>query len=107
MVAPSPLAVVCLVRLLRELQISTGGAVDLHAFRGFNGRLVAKNPRATAPGPKKITYDQFLRFLSLIMVQWSDGRIGGNLHKAVCHVVRKERWCLRGVQCGRSNGIVG
>ena len=72
LVAPSSLATLWHVRLLRELQISTGGAVGLHVFRGFNGRLVAKNSRATAPGPKKITYDQFLRLLSL----WFSGVMG-------------------------------
>ncbi len=41
-------------------------------FRGFNGRLVAKSPRATAPELKKITYDQFLRFMSL----WFSGVMG-------------------------------
>ncbi len=65
LVASSPLSAVCPVRLLRELQIYTGGSEDLYIFLGFNGRLVAKSPRATAPGPKRITYDQFLRFMSL------------------------------------------
>jgi hypothetical protein len=64
-VASSLLATACHVRLLWELQSSTGGAVDMHVFREFNDRLVTKNPRATAPGPNKITYDQFHRFLSL------------------------------------------
>jgi len=41
-------------------------------FRSFNRRLVAKSPRSTAPGPKKITYDQFLRFMSL----WFSGVMG-------------------------------
>jgi hypothetical protein len=65
LIASFPLATVWNVWLLRELQLCTGGAVYLHVIRGFNGRLVAKNPRATTPGQKKITYDQFLRFLSL------------------------------------------
>ena len=64
-VASSPLAAVCHVRLLRELRFSTGGAVDLHVVCRFNGRLVAKCPRATAPVSKKTMYDYFLRFLSL------------------------------------------
>ena len=41
LVASSPLSTVCLVRLLRELQIYTGRSEDLYVFRGFNGRLVA------------------------------------------------------------------
>ena len=45
LVASSPLATVCRVRLLRELQISTGGSADMHVFRGFNGIPV---PRARA-----------------------------------------------------------
>ena len=60
------------MRLLRELKTYTGGSEGLHAFRGFNGRLVAKSPRSTAPGPKKIIYDQFIRFMSL----WFSGVMG-------------------------------
>ena len=72
LVAASPLTAVCLVRLLRELKTYTGGSEGLHVFRGFNGRLVAKSPRSTAPGPRKITYDQFLRFMNL----WFNGVMG-------------------------------
>ena len=54
------------------MQIYTGESEDIYIFRGFNGRLVAKSPRTTAPGPKKITYDQFLRFMSL----WFSGVMG-------------------------------
>jgi hypothetical protein len=72
LVASSPLTAVCPVRLLRELEIYTGGSEDLFIFRGFNGRLVAKSPRMTALGPKKITYDQLLRYLSL----WFSGVMG-------------------------------
>ncbi len=61
LVASSPLSTVCPVRLMREVQIYTGGSEDLSIFRGFNGRLVARSPRMNAPGPKKITYDQYLR----------------------------------------------
>jgi hypothetical protein len=68
LVASSPLSTVCLVRMLRELKTYTGGSEGLPVFRGFNGRLVAKSPRASAPGPKKITNDQFLRFTSLWFV---------------------------------------
>ena len=58
LIASPPLSAVCPVRMLRELQIYTGGSEDLNIYiRGFNGRLVAKSPRTTAPGPKKITYD--------------------------------------------------
>ncbi len=53
LLASVPLAAVCPVRLLRELDIFTGGSEDQHIFCGFNGRLVAKSPRNTAPGPFK------------------------------------------------------
>jgi len=72
LVASSPLSAVCPVRLLQELQIYTDGSKDLSLFCGFNGRLVAKSPRMTAPGPKNITYDQYLRYLSL----WFSGVMG-------------------------------
>ena len=63
---------VCPLRLLLQPKAYTGGAEDLHAFRGFDGRLVAKNPERTAPGPNKITYDQIRRFVSL----WFIGVLG-------------------------------
>jgi integrase len=72
LVAASPSAVVCPVRMLRELESFTGDAESLPVFRGFNGRLAAKSPRLTAPGPRKIAYDQLLRFLSL----WFSGVMG-------------------------------
>jgi hypothetical protein len=56
LVAANPSAAVCLVRLLRDLRIFTGGSEDVFIFRGFNGRLVSKKMRSTAPWPKKITY---------------------------------------------------
>ena len=60
------------MRLMRELQLSTGGAVDLHLLHGLYGRFVAKSPLATAPGPKKITYDKLFRFPRL----WIGGVMG-------------------------------
>jgi integrase len=69
LVAANPSATVCPLRMLRELRIFTGGSEDLFIFRGFNGRLVAKRPGSTAPGPDKITYDQFFRYLG----QWFSG----------------------------------
>ena len=55
LIASFPLSTVCLVRLLRELKTYTGGSEGLLVFRGFNGHMVAKSPRSTMPGPKKIT----------------------------------------------------
>ena len=72
LVASCPDAVVCPMRLLRQLRAFTGGSEDLFVFRGFNGRVVAKNPGSTAPGPEKISYDQMLRFMSL----WFSGVLG-------------------------------
>jgi hypothetical protein len=72
MVSSSPLAVVCPLKLLIGLRSFTGGSEDLCIFRGFNGRLVAKSPASTAPGPSRIGYDQFLRFLSI----WFSGVMG-------------------------------
>ena len=72
MVAASPSSAVCPVRMLWELESFTCGAESLPVFRGFDGRLAAKSPRLTAPGPKKIAYDQLLRFLSL----WFSGEMG-------------------------------
>ena len=46
----SPLAAACPVRLLREQQLSTGGAVDLHVFRGFNGKLTIVDREPTRYG---------------------------------------------------------
>jgi hypothetical protein len=52
----------------RELAVTE----ELRVFRGFNGRLVAKIPGRTEPGPLKITYDQFGRYLGL----WFSGVLG-------------------------------
>jgi integrase len=65
LVTALPNAAVCPVRMLQRLRVYTGGAEELHVFRGFNGRLVNKSPGSTAPGQDKITYDQLLRYLSL------------------------------------------
>ena len=92
LVESSPLSAVCPLRLMRELQIYTGESNDLYIFRGFNGRLVARSPRTTAPGPKKIKYDQFLRFVML----WFSGVMGvsvANIRKPFA------------TQSGRSGGV--
>jgi integrase len=75
LVSANPSATVCPVRLLRELYALTGGSEDLFVFRGFNGRLVAKRSRSTAPGAAKITYDQYFRYLG----QWFSGVMGISL----------------------------
>jgi len=77
---------------LRELHIYTSGLEDLHIFRGFNGRLVAKSPRTMAPEPKKISYDKFLRFMRL----WFSGVIGVSVA-----TLRKQF----ATQSGRSGGV--
>ena len=72
MVSSSPLTTVFPLRLLMGLRGFTGGSEDLFIFRGFNGRLVARSPASTAPGPSRIGYDQFFRFLSI----WFSGVMG-------------------------------
>jgi len=91
LVDSSPLSAVCPVRLMRELQIYTGGSENLYIFREFSGMLVAKSPRTTAPGTKKITYDLLLRFMSLCF----SGVMGVSVV-----VFRKQV----GTQSGRSGG---
>ncbi len=58
LVASPPLAIVWSVRLLLQLWIFTRGSEDLHVFRGFNGRLVAKSREKTVPGPVRIKNNQ-------------------------------------------------
>jgi hypothetical protein len=53
------------VRLIYQLRTYTGASEELHVFRGFNGRLVAKIPGRTELGPLKITYDHLGRYLGL------------------------------------------
>ncbi len=72
MVASSPLAVVCPLRLLMGLRRVTDESEDMCIFRGFNGRLVAESHASTAPGSLRIGYDKFLRFLSI----WFSGVMG-------------------------------
>jgi hypothetical protein len=45
---------------------------DNYIFRGFNGRLVAKNPGKTTPTVMAIKYAQYMRYLSL----WFGGILG-------------------------------
>ena len=40
---------VCPVKLLLQLRVVTGPDPESYIFRGFEGRLVAKAPRSTAP----------------------------------------------------------
>ena len=63
-------------------------------FRGFIGRLVANRPGATAPGPAKITYDQYFRYLG----QWFSAVLGISLA-----AFRKQF----ATQSGRSGGASG
>ena len=56
MVAAAPAGVVCPVRLLRQLQVSTGLEPESFIFQGFEGKFVAKSPSKTKPGKDKITY---------------------------------------------------
>jgi integrase len=91
LVSALPHAAVCPVRLLQRLRAYTGGAEELYVFRGFNGRLVAKSPGRTAPGPLQISYDQLLRYLSL----WFSG-----VMKVPVEAFRKQF----STQSGRSGG---
>jgi hypothetical protein len=62
--------VVCPLKLLRALQsVSNPERDDFIIFRGFNGRLVAKNPRKTTPMVMEMKKAQYMRYLSLLI--WS------------------------------------
>jgi hypothetical protein len=74
-VSSCPLAIVYPVRLLNQLRTYTGASEELQVFRGFNGRLVAKNPGRTEPRPMKITYDKF----GLYLGRWSSGVLGTSM----------------------------
>ena len=45
---------------------------DNYVFRGFNGRLVAKNPCKTTPMVMAIKYAQYMRYISF----WFGGILG-------------------------------
>ena len=80
------------------------GSKYLFVFRGFNGRLGAKNPASTSSGPARIGYDQFLGFLEPL-VNRIDGDIGGGaVQKTFCHLVRVGRVRFRGGESGRPIG---
>ena len=66
--------VVCPLRLLRALQSVSNPGGDDFIFRGFNCRLVAKNPGKTTPMVMAIKYAQYMRYLSL----WFRGILGLN-----------------------------
>jgi hypothetical protein len=52
----APQGQVCPLKLLRIMQLYTGGEEDAFIFRGFNGRLVKKTPERTSPGDDYIAY---------------------------------------------------
>jgi len=62
---------VCPLKLLRVLQ-SVSNLEGDDFFRGFNGRLMAKNPGKTTPMIMAIKYAQYMRYLSL----WFRGILG-------------------------------
>ena len=63
---------VCPLKLLRAHQSVTTTDGDDFMFRGFNGRLVAKNRGKTTPMAIAIKYAQYMRYLSL----WFGGILG-------------------------------
>ena len=78
-----PQRVVCLVRLLLELQKIMGPEPDEFVFRGLNGHLVAKILDKTQPLDTPINYMQYLRYLSL----WFSGVLGSTpeeFRKQIC-----------------------
>ena len=59
-------ALVCSLKLLLKLKlIDVNYSPDSFLFRGFNSRLVAKNPHKTIPFDLAIKYAQYMRYLSL------------------------------------------
>ena len=90
-VAAAPQGDVCPIRLLRALQVMVGTDPASVVFRGFNGRLVAKNPGRTTPFASRITYGQYHRYLS----QWFGGVLG---------LTPVEFRAQFGTQSGRSGG---
>ncbi len=71
-VSATPDTAVCPVRMLLKLRDFTGGLEERCVFRGFNGRLVLKIPERALPGPGRISYDNFLWFMS----HWFIGVMG-------------------------------
>jgi len=57
---------------LRALQSVSNPDEEDFIFRGFNGRLIAKNPGKTSPLVLAIKYPQYMRYLSL----WFGGILG-------------------------------
>jgi hypothetical protein len=64
--------VVCPLKLSRALHSVSNAEEDDFSFRGFNGRLVAKNPGKTTPMVREIMYVRHMRYLSF----WLGGILG-------------------------------
>jgi len=64
----------CPLKLLLKLKDNhdVNYARDAFIFRGFSGRLIAKNPQNTIPYEVAIKYQQYIRYLLL----WFDGVLG-------------------------------
>jgi len=71
-VAAVPQGQVCPLRLLRMMQLHTGGERDAFIVRGLKGRLVKKSPERTSSGDDYIAYGQFSTFLAM----WLGGVMG-------------------------------
>jgi hypothetical protein len=85
-VAAAPQGKGCPLKLLRMMQLYTGGEEDAFIFRGFNGRLVKKSPKRTSPGDDYISYGQFSTFLAI----W----IGGVMGLSSCYRRAPPSLCL-------------
>ena len=104
MVASTPLAVICPVRLMLALREHTGGSEDLFVFRGFVGRLVAKTPGRTAPGPGRIKYDQILHYSCL----WFSGVMGVSVAAFRKQFAKKERkWLQHPLKSHSAKHVLG
>jgi hypothetical protein len=84
--------IICPLKLFLKLKHSDVNATSRSPiFCGFNGRLVAKSSKKTAPSTLPIKYDQYVRYLSL----WFGEVLG---------ISTQEFKAQYGSQSGRSGG---
>jgi hypothetical protein len=80
---------------LRALQGVSNPEGEDAIFRGFNGRLVAKNPDKTTPKVMAIWYAQYMRYLSLCFL-FILGLTPEELQEPIWLSVGPYRFCFRG-----------
>ncbi len=85
---------ICPLKLLLKLELGDVYATSKTLFWGFNGRLVAKSPKKTAPSKLPIKYDQYVRYLSLYIIWRGTWDLNPGIRIAIWFPIRQKWRCF-------------